>query len=150
MVKFQKNSCDFCAAARRTAKRQDVVELGATDLKRAFGSGRPWESKVMYCSPWAKWIVLYKSQISYFKNCMANCMRNFQSHGFPHNFSPKLSPAAETRCIDAFRRQLGVLQSVIKFGSTINFRRKYGDLNSTITIIAGLSTKTPEKFRCTI
>ena len=52
MVDFQKISCNFGAAARRTAKRQDVVELNlaATDLKRAFGSGRPWESKVMYYS----------------------------------------------------------------------------------------------------
>jgi hypothetical protein len=42
---------------------------------------------------------------------MANRMRNFQSPGFPHNLFQKLLPAAETRCIDASRRQL---QSVIK------------------------------------
>jgi hypothetical protein len=33
MVKFQKNSCNFGTAARRTVVRQDVVELDATDLK---------------------------------------------------------------------------------------------------------------------
>jgi hypothetical protein len=40
---FQKNSCNFGAAARRrrTDVRQDVAELDAIDLKPAFGS---WET----------------------------------------------------------------------------------------------------------
>ena len=50
MVDFQKSSCNFSAPRRPTVIRQDVVELGATDLKRGFDSGRPGESKVMYCS----------------------------------------------------------------------------------------------------
>ena len=52
MVDFQKISCNFGAPARATAERQDVVELGATDLKRAFGSGKVWESKVMVLFVW--------------------------------------------------------------------------------------------------
>ena len=50
MVNFQKSSCNFLPTPTQTVIRQDVVELGAIDLKLGFDSGRPWESKVMYCS----------------------------------------------------------------------------------------------------
>jgi hypothetical protein len=41
------------APARTTAVRQDVEELGETDLKPAFGSGEVRESKFIVLSAWA-------------------------------------------------------------------------------------------------
>jgi hypothetical protein len=59
MGSFQKTTCNFGAAPRRAAERENFAELDATDLKRAFGSGKPWESKVItvrlsknHCSPY--------------------------------------------------------------------------------------------------
>ena len=49
MVKFQKTSCNFCAIPRDAAERENFAELGATDPKRAFGSGHAWDSKIIYC-----------------------------------------------------------------------------------------------------
>ena len=112
--KKKKTSSNFCAAARRTTKRQDIVELGATDLKRAFGSGKPWESKFMYCFLEQNCISWYKMQICSFQNCMANRMRNFQSPGFPYNSAQKKDRQdLKMGCIGASRRPL---QSVLKVG----------------------------------
>jgi hypothetical protein len=44
---FQKTTYSSGTAPRRTVIRHDVVELGTTDLKQRFDSGRPWESKVI-------------------------------------------------------------------------------------------------------
>jgi hypothetical protein len=44
MVKFQKLSCNFGAAPRRTAERQDFVELGAFELANKL-SIRQWETR---------------------------------------------------------------------------------------------------------
>jgi hypothetical protein len=44
MVDFQKSGCNSGAARRHTAEREILAELGATDLKPAFGSWEPMES----------------------------------------------------------------------------------------------------------
>jgi hypothetical protein len=49
MVKLQKTSCNFGAIPRSAADRQNFTKLGAFELIWAFYSGRPGESKVIYC-----------------------------------------------------------------------------------------------------
>jgi hypothetical protein len=44
---FQKTTYSFCVTPRNDAEREDFAELTASDLKRAFGSGKVWESKVI-------------------------------------------------------------------------------------------------------
>jgi hypothetical protein len=44
MVDFQKSSYNFSPEPTRTAERRNLAELGATDLKQAFGSWEPMEN----------------------------------------------------------------------------------------------------------
>jgi hypothetical protein len=41
---FQKTTCNSGATRRHTVEREILAELGATDLKPAFGSWEPMES----------------------------------------------------------------------------------------------------------
>jgi hypothetical protein len=66
MVGFQKFGCSSGAPRRPTAERWNFAELGATDLKRAFGKWKPTETGVVYCPFEQNCISWYKMQISYF------------------------------------------------------------------------------------
>ena len=59
--------CDnFSAPARAAAERENFEELDATDLKRAFGSGKVWESKVILQFVWQNQKSWYKCRFRFF------------------------------------------------------------------------------------
>jgi hypothetical protein len=77
------------AAPRRSRKRQDFVDLDTTHPKRAFASGRPWESKVMVLFVWQNGKSWYKCRFRFFQNRMVNPYEKISEPGFPHNFAKK-------------------------------------------------------------
>jgi hypothetical protein len=52
--------------ARATAERENFEELDVTDLKRAFGSGKVRESKVMVLFVWQNGKSWYKCRFRFF------------------------------------------------------------------------------------